>query len=1007
MQVGVLGPARVMVDGAVADLGSAKQRRLLVALTVDAGRVVSTDRLIAALWGDTPPATALASLRTYVYRLRSCLGDDDARLVTRPPGYVLDVADEQIDARRFEQLLTEARDDGSDPHARLERVDEALALWRGAAFAEFADEEFARAEALRLEEARRLAIEERFELLLSLGRHAEVAGELEAFVVADPLRDRARGQLMVALYRCGRQADALATYEDLRRHLDTELGLEVPAPLQALQRDILQQASSLDPPAALATVAPATTVPATTVPGARGPDPRSGAREAADRHLHNLPVAAGGLIGRDDDLATLEQTLAGAPVVSLVGPGGVGKSRLALDLARRRAPHHPDGVWWCELAPVDDPADVAEAVATTVGIRPGDDTTAADAVTSLLTDRRALLVLDNCEHVLDQVASLVRRIARTCPSVSVLATSRRPLGIEPEHVHLLRPLHVPDDTNGDDGSALELFVERGQAVRPDLDVTTEPDRAAMREICRHLDGLPLAIELAASRLRALNPADLARRLGDRLDLLTDRQRDTDRHRALRTTLAWSYDLLGSVEQRMFARLSVFAGPFTLEAAEAVVVGDGIAADEVLDLLTGLVDHSLVALQPGGGVARYTLLETLRTFGRERLRDRGEEAATRRRHAAYYVASAEDAAAQIRGRDEALGVVRLDRALENLRAAHRWCIRSGEVDLALRLSASLLRYALWRLRAEALGWAAEAAALAGARGHERYPTVAGMAGWAAGLRGDLDQAADWARDGLDSLPDVDDPRALVPYEVQLHVAMWGGELDSCLQIAARARAVTDDPVELVPHYVPGLAMTYAGRAADALTWMDPVQAAADRTGNPSMRALCHYTRGEALLELAPEDALSPLQHAAELAAAVDNRVVLGVVDVSLGSLHARHGDPHTALGSFTGIIDRLYEGRDWTHLWTGLRALVSVLARLGHDEDATTLLGAVREADNAPPPYGDDAERLAELAEGLTGRLGAAAFTSAYTQGRAMTDHDAVAFARHAIDEAANARDARP
>ncbi len=1002
MQVGVLGPVHVTVDGAVVDLGSAKQRRLLVALTVDAGRVVSTDRLIAALWRDTPPATALASLRTYVYRLRSCLGDDHARLVTRPPGYVLDVADEQIDARRFEQLLAQARDDRSDPHERLNRVDEALALWRGPAFAEFADEEFARAEALRLEEARRLAVEERFELLLSLGRHAEVVGELEARVAADPLRDRARGQLMVALYRCGRQADALATYEDLRRHLDAELGLEVPAPLQNLQRDILQQASSLDPP-----TAPATVAPATAAPGARGPDPRSGTREATDRHLRNLPVAAGGLIGRDDDLAMLEQTLAGAPVVSLVGPGGVGKSRLALELAHRRAPHHPDGVWWCELAPVEDPADVAEAVATTLGIRPGDDTTTADAVASSLTDRHALLVLDNCEHVLDQVAPLVRRIARRCPSVSVLTTSRRPLGIGPEHLHPLRPLHVPDGTSGHDGSALELFVERGRAMRPDLDVTAAPDRAAMVEICRRLDGLPLAIELAASRLRALNPVDLAQRLGDRLDLLTDRQRDTDRHRALRATLAWSYDLLGSVEQRMFARLSVFAGPFTLEAAEAVVVGDGIAADEVLDLLSGLVDHSLVTLEPGGGVARYTLLETLRTFGRERLRDRGEEAATRRRHAAYYVALVEDAARQIRGRDEALGVARLDRALENLRAAHRWCIRHGEVDLALRLSANLFRYALWRLRAEVLGWAGEAAALAGARVHERYPTVAGMAGWAAGLRGDLDQAADRARDGLDSLPDADDPRALVPYEVQVHVAMWSGELDSCLEIAARARAVTDDPVELVPHYVPGLALTYAGRAADALAWMDPVQAAADRAGNPSMRALCHYTRGEALLELAPEDALSPLQHAAELAAAVDNRVVLGVVDVSLGSLHARHGDPHTALGSFTGIIDRLYEGRDWTHLWTGLRALVSVLARLGHDEDATTLLGAVREADNAPPPYGDDAERLAELAEDLTGRLGAAAFTSTYTQGRAMTDHDAVAFARHAIDEAATAREARP
>jgi predicted ATPase/DNA-binding SARP family transcriptional activator len=997
VQVGVLGPVRVTVGDVAVDLGSVKQRRLLVALLVDAGRVVSIDRLIAALWGDAPPATALASLRTYVYRLRSCLGADDARLHTRPPGYVLEVEPEEVDAHRFDRLLAEARDDGSGPDERLSLLEEALALWRGPAYAEFADEGFARAEALRLEEARRLAIEERFELLLSLGCHAVVVGEIEGFVAANPLRDRARGHLMVALYRCGRQADALATYEDLRRHLGEELGLEVPEPLQALQRAILQQAPSLDPPATRAT----------TASSARGTDPHAGTGDPTDRCLHGLPAAASALTGRDDDLTELERTLAGGPVVSVVGPGGVGKSRLALDLARQLGPRHRDGVWWCELAPVDDPADVAAAVATALGIRPGDDVTAVDAVASALTDRKALLVLDNCEHVVDPVAQLVGRIARSCPSVSVLTTSRRPLGIEPERVHLLRPLHVSAGPDGHDGSALELFVERGRAVRPDLDVTAAADRAAMVEICRRLDGLPLAIELAASRLRALNPVDLAQRLRDRLDLLTDRQRATDRHRALRATLAWSYDLLGTVERRAFDRLSVFAGPFTLEAAEAVVAGDGIAGDEVLDLLTGLVDHSLVALQPGGGVGRYTMLETLRAFGHERLREVGEDDVTRRRHAAYHVALAEDSAGQVRGRDEALGVTRLNRALANLRAAHRWCIRHGETDLALRLSASLLRYATWRLRDEVLGWAAEAAALTGARAHERYPMVAGMAGWAAGLRGDLDQAADWAREGLASLSTDNDPRALVPYEVQLHVAMWSGELDTCLEVATRAREVVDDPLELVPHYAPGLALTYAGRPADALTWMEPVQAVADRAGNPSMRALCHYTRGEALLALASTDALAPLQHATELAAAVQNRVVLGVVDVSLGSLHARHGDPHTALRSFTGIIDRLYEGRDWTHLWTGLRGLVSVLARLGHDEDATTLLGAVREADNAPPPYGDDADRLAELAEELTGRLGAAAFTSAYTQGRAMTDHDAVAFARRAIDEATNAREARP
>ena len=305
MQVGVLGPVRVTVDDAIVVLGSAKQRRLLVALLVDAGRVVSVDRLIADLWGDAPPATALASLRTYVYRLRSCLGAEGTRLRTRPPGYVLDVEPEEVDAYRFEQLLAEARDDGRDPRERLAVLEEALALWRGPAYAEFADEELARAEALRLEEARRRAIEERFELALSLGGHAEAVGEIESFVAANPLRDRARGQLMVALYRCGRQADALATYEDLRRHLDVKLGLEVPEPLQALQalqalqREILQQAPSLDPPAA-----------ATTAVTARHTDPHAGNGDSRDPRPRGLPVAASALIGRDDDLAALERRMA-------------------------------------------------------------------------------------------------------------------------------------------------------------------------------------------------------------------------------------------------------------------------------------------------------------------------------------------------------------------------------------------------------------------------------------------------------------------------------------------------------------------------------------------------------------------------------------------------------------------------------------------------------------------------------------------------------------------------
>lgn len=988
MHVAVLGPLHVSVGGATVTLGSAKQRRLLVALLVDAGRVVSTDRLIDVLWGQEPPATALESLRTYVYRLRSKLQGDGTRLRTQPPGYLLMTDPDTVDAGRFEALIAGARHHGATPHERLTHLEAALGLWRGPAFAEFADELFARPEALRLEELARAAAEDRFETMLELGRHTEIVGELEAFVTDHPLRERARGHLMLALYRCGRQAHALEVYHDLRRHLDEELGLEVPASLRALERQILRHAPSLDSPMRKPESATA----------AGSVDDRADSPHTGDRVAGDLPPEVTPLIGREADLAALEAAMEGAAVVSIVGPGGVGKSRLALRVARDVTLRQPDGVWWCALATLEDGADVATAVATTLSVRPHDEATAEDAVVAALRARRGLLVLDNCEHVLGATAALAQRIARSCPSVSTLTTSRRPLGIPPERLHRLGPLAVPDPITDPAGDALALFVERGRAVRPDLDVGDD-DRAAMADICRHLDGLPLALELAASRLRALNPVDLAARLTGRLDLLEDPRQDTIRHRALRRTVEWSYGLLGKVEQVLFDRLSVLAGPFTLDAAEHVAAGGGLAQDEILDLLTQLVDHSLVDLQPGGGPGRYTMLETLRTFGRERLRERGELQTTRRRHARYFVSVAEDAAVQLRGRDEAIGVALLDRNIANLRAAHRWTVQHGETDLAVRLTTSLLRYATWRLRDEVLGWAGRTAALPSATSHELFPTLAGMAGWAAGLGGDLSAATAWADRGLAELDDQDDARALVPYEVHIHVALWSGNLDTCLDLAERARAVVDDPGELVPHYVPGLALTYQGRPAEAMTWMEPVQATADRVGNPTLRALASYTRGEALLALDPEAAILPLQQAAELSESVDNRVVLGVVDVALAALQARYGDPRHALQSFTGIIDRLVAGGDWTHLWTGLRSLVSVLAHLGRDAEAAVLLGAVREAETAPPPYGEDAERLAELAENLAERLGDNAYATMYARGRAMTDHDAVSFAELAIAQA--------
>ena len=455
-----------------------------------AGAVVSIDRLIAALWGDEVPATAVESLRTYVYRLRDTLDGDGTLIATRPPGYVLEVADDEIDAGRFEQLLQTARRE-VDPRARLDRLEEGLGLWRGPAYAELADEEVTRAEAARLEELRRVAEEERLDAKLALGEHAEVVGDLEAFVAHHPLREQARGQLMLALYRCGRQADALAAFRSFRELLDEELGLEPSDELRALEGDILRRSAALDAPAETQAAVTADTEEPVDAPLATG-----GAPEGA---IDTLPGEPTELVGRDTDVAEVSEALRQSRLVTVLGVGGIGKTRVALRAARQVASDHPDSVWWCELAP---------------GVEP-----------------------------------LVRDVMAGCPDTAVLATSRAPLGLAGERVHRLAPLPVGpgEHPDADDSPALALFEARSRAVRPDLEVDAA-ERARMADICRRLDGLPLAIE--------------------------------------RAVLDWSYGLLGAVEQRLFARLSVFAGAFTLEAAEQVAGGDGVATDEVLDCWPG-------------------------------------------------------------------------------------------------------------------------------------------------------------------------------------------------------------------------------------------------------------------------------------------------------------------------------------------------------------------------------------------------------------------------------------
>ncbi|MFB4320204.1 BTAD domain-containing putative transcriptional regulator [Actinomadura sp. 21ATH] len=651
MRFGVLGPVVVWGDdGRPVDVPEPKVRALLADLLVAPGRVVAVDRLIDDLWGDRPPRNPMGTLQARVSQLRGILGGRDA-VVHRPPGYALRA--DEVDAERFEALVVRAGET-EDPRARADLLQEALALWRGPAFADFQDAEFARAAIAGLEERRLAAVEELAGARLRLGEHARVAGELAELVERHPVRERLRGAYMHALYLAGRQGEALAAYEDLRATLAEELGVDPGPEIKALHQAILTQ----DPALAV----------------------------AAGPARSNLPEPVSELVGREKAAAAARALLGSHRLVTLTGPGGVGKTRLALEVAARHDGAYPDGVWLVELAPgtATGIATLADNVLGELGVRDEPGVAAPlDRLAAVLRPRRMLLVLDNCEHVVGTAAELAARLLAVAPGLRILATSREPLGIEGERLQVVPPLDLPPSGAAPEdlaqSSAVRLFVARAAAAAPGF--ALDGDTAGpVATICRRLDGIPLALELAATRIRALGAAELAARLDDRFRLLAAGRRDAPaRQRTLRAVIDWSWEPLAEPERTVLRRLAVHADGCTLEAAERVCGDPGL---DVVALLADLVDRSLVTVAHDGE-PRYRLLESVAAYCLERLREAGEEGAIRERHARHYTALAERAAGLLRGRDQGPALERLDREGPNLCAALEWTTSNGFGELALR------------------------------------------------------------------------------------------------------------------------------------------------------------------------------------------------------------------------------------------------------------------------------------------------------------------------------------
>ncbi|MGW5053601.1 BTAD domain-containing putative transcriptional regulator [Actinokineospora sp. NPDC004072] len=658
MRFGVLGPLAVWTSaGEPVAIPGVKVRAVLADLIVHDGRPVSTDRLVEDLWGADIPANPAGALQVRVSQLRKALADAEPGgrdlVVSRPPGYLLAAEPDAVDAWRFAALAARA-EQAPDARTRAGLLADALALWRGDALADFADEEFARAAIARLEEQRLAVVELHAEARLELGEHSLLAGELGDLVARHPLRERLRAVHMRALYQAGRQSEALDSFADLRRRLDEEMGLEPGPELVALQQAILEQ------DAALAVERP------------------------ARRPRTNLPPQLTELIGRESAVAELRALLADARLVTLTGPGGVGKTRLALETAAQL--DFADGVWLVELAAADT---VADEVLAALEIRDSDPAPAEEKLAAALSPRHALLVLDNCEHLVEPVAALAARLLRAAPGVRVLATSREPLHVPGEVVWDVPPLAVPgpDDDPAACG-AVQLFVARAAAVARGFALDAG-NRDAVAQLCARLDGIPLALELAATRVRALGVHGVVERLDDRFRLLTAGSRGAPaRQRTLAAVIDWSWALLSAPEQAVLRRLAVHSGGCALDAAEATCSGPDVPAVEVVDLLARLVDRSLVVLADHPDGPRFRLLETVAAYCVDRLREAGELDEARTRHAAFYTDLAERAEPFLRGPEQPRWLRRLDAESANLHDA-----LAGEH--ALRLANALTWY--WFLR----------------------------------------------------------------------------------------------------------------------------------------------------------------------------------------------------------------------------------------------------------------------------------------------------------------------
>jgi predicted ATPase/DNA-binding SARP family transcriptional activator len=990
----ILGPLEIRRDGEPVALPPPRAQAALVVLLVHANRVVSVDQLCDELWQEQPPPTARSALHVHIAALRRALGPD-ARLSTRPPGYILELDDQQVDALAFERELSVVRSarhgNGMDAAERLRAV---LALWRGDALSEFSDQPCARLEATRLEELRMEALEHRVDIELADGRSKELVAELRQLIAAHPYRERLRAQLMLALYRAGRQAEALEAYQDARNVLVEQLGIEPGDDLRDLHRAILAHDADLS---------------------ARSATSARSHRRPQTARAYRVPVPPNPTVGREGDVRLVVERLRALPtrLLTLVGAGGVGKTRLAIEAANLLEPDFTDGACFVSLAPMRRPEDVPTATVIALGIHVLAHESPQQAVERFLQAKRLLLIADNFEHLL-AAAPFLADVLAACPSLKVLATSREPLALRAEEVYPVAPLTLPERSSDakptvvSEVDAVALFSQRARAHDPQFELTQD-SVVAVEEICRHTDGLPLAIELAAARCGLLSASEIAERLRVTLNALGAGARDAPaRQRTLRATIDWSHELLSDDEKTCFANFAAFAGGATPEAAEAVTGAD-------LDILDSLVAKNLLVRRASeAGAARLTMLHTIREYAAQRFASAVDRESVNERHYQYYLSLAQTHASEqaVAGANRNEHVAVLDRETDNFDVALRWAASHPDAEALLAMTAAVCWYWLNRGRyADAVHWIDLALRHPGSDQHPvpRVHTLFVKFACVSALGRARDQSAAMA-EAETTARAAGDP-ALISRALRARASHGAiaSRFDSVELLADEVldwATASGDPWEIAQ-----ASRTKAQGATNIVDLRERVATAAEHmtaVGDLHHQAMMLIDAAyHAMRWSCDHDATAFLRRALPLARALNNPSMWMMLHGNLGLAALLTADTDAAQHAFREELRLCRELVVRPIAYEGLQGLAAIAALRGDTQRAARLAGAASAHTYGQPADVVDDRLEARFFQPARERLGVRAWNAAAVEGSALTFEQAIAEALGETPKATNSDGPRP